>query len=90
MAKTIYVGNLPYTAMQEEVESLFQQFGNVQSFKWVTDRETGRFRGFAFVEMSEDEAGAAIEALNGNDFGGRPMRVNEAREQGPRPAGRSW
>lgn len=83
--KTIYVGNLPYSTNENEVQELFGQYGAVQSVKLITDRETGRLRGFGFIEMGADEADAAIEALNGNEFGGRTLRVNEARERGSRP-----
>jgi len=82
MMKTIYVGNLPFTASEEQIRELFGQHGTVHSVKLITDRETGRFRGFGFVEMSRDQAGEAIEALNGADFGGRTLRVNEARDRG--------
>ncbi len=85
MVKTIYVGNLPYTSTEDDIRELFEQHGAVQSVKLITDRETGRPRGFGFVEMSDDgEAGSAIEALDGSDFGGRSLRVNVARERGDR------
>ena len=76
----IYVGNLPYSATRADLEDLFGQYGTVTDTFVVTDRETGRSRGFAFVEMADDgEAQKAIEALNGNDMDGRSLRVNEAR-----------
>ena len=76
----IYVGNLPFSSTESEVEELFKQFGQVDSVALINDRETGRPRGFGFVEMaSSDEAKAAIQELDGQDFGGRPLRVNEAR-----------
>jgi RNA recognition motif-containing protein len=84
MAKTIYVGNVPFSVSETEIRELFAQHGTVHSVKLITDRETGRPRGFGFVEMDQDEAKAAIEALNGVDFGGRALRVNEARERGDR------
>jgi RNA recognition motif-containing protein len=91
MKKTIYVANLPFTASEAEVQSLFQKHGTVHSVKLITDRETGRFRGFGFVEMDDQTASQAIEALNGADFGGRNLQVNEARERKPRPNTRkSW
>lgn len=91
MKKTIYVANLPFTASEAEVQSLFQQHGAVHSVKLITDRETGRFRGFGFVEMDDQTANQAIEALNGTDFGGRNLQVNEARERKPRTNTRkSW
>ena len=76
----IYVGNLPYTTTDEELNGLFAEFGGVQSAKVIMDRMTGRSKGFGFVEM-DDNGGAqsAIEALNGKDMGGRPLTVNEAR-----------
>jgi RNA recognition motif-containing protein len=79
--KTIYVGNLPFTASEDQVRQLFEQFGKVQSVKLITDRDTGRPRGFGFVEMDDGEADAAIAGLNGQEFGGRTLRINEARER---------
>lgn len=81
MVKTIYVGNLPFSASEDDIRELFAQHGEVHSVKLITDRETGRPRGFGFVEMDEETAGAAIEALNETEFGGRTLRVNEARER---------
>ena len=88
MATSIYVGNLPWSATQEGVESLFSPYGEVLSVKLVSDRETGRARGFGFVEMNEDDARNAISALNGVEFEGRALRVNQAEEK--RPAPRRW
>lgn len=82
---TIYVGNLPFTATEADVRKLFEQHGAVQSVKLVNDRETGRPRGFGFVDMSPSEAQTAIQHTNGLDMGGRPLRVNEAREREARP-----
>jgi len=82
---TIYVGNLPFSATESDVRSLFEQHGAVQSVKLINDRETGRPRGFGFVEMAPAEAQAAIHSMNGFDMGGRPLRVNEAREREARP-----
>ena len=79
MVKKIYVGNLPFRAYEEEIRELFAQYGEVHSVNLITDRETGRARGFGFVEMDSDGALAAIEGLNGTEFGGRTIRVNEAR-----------
>lgn len=85
MVVNIYVGNLPYSTTDEDLADLFSQFGAVDKSTIINDRETGRSRGFGFVEMSDDDAGKrAIEELNGQDFGGRPLTVNEAR---PRPQG---
>ena len=88
MSKKIYVGNLPWSATDEDVAELFSQHGDVISSRVITDRETGRSRGFGFVEMEESAANTAIEALNGVDMGGRPLRVNEAHERKPRS--NSW
>ena len=77
--KKIYVGNLPYSATDQEIRDKFGEFGTVESVSLITDRETGRPRGFGFVEMDDEGAGAAISALDGQDMGGRSLRVNEAR-----------
>ena len=89
---TIYVGNLPFTATEDEVRSLFERYGKVDSVKLINDRETGRPRGFAFVDMAAGEAQNAIQQTNGFQMGGRPLRVNEAQERAPRskPARRWW
>ena len=79
MVQRIYVGNLPFSARENDVESLFAQYGEVLSVAVPTDRETGRVRGFAFVEMSNEDAAKAIAALNGTEFGGRALNINEAR-----------
>lgn len=84
--KRIYVGNLPYSATDDQVRDLFSEFGSVESVHLVTDRDTGRPRGFGFVEMS-DGADEAIQSLNQREMGGRSLNVNEARprrDQGPR------
>ena len=83
--KKIYVGNLPFSATESDVKGLFEEYGSVTSINLITDRDTGRFRGFGFVEMDEAEADSAIKGLNDQDFGGRPLRVNEARDRQPRP-----
>jgi len=76
----IYVGNLPYSTTDADLEAMFQEFGSVESAKVIFDRETQRSKGFGFVEMaSSDDGNKAIEALNGNEVGGRQLRVNEAR-----------
>lgn len=81
----IYVGNLSFRCTEEDLHALFAEFGEVDSAKVVTDRETGRSRGFGFVEMSDDDAGkAAIEALDGQEHQGRNLTVNEARPREPR------
>jgi RNA recognition motif-containing protein len=85
MAK-IYVGNLPFTATEDQVRALFSAHGTVESVALPMDRETGRPRGFGFVEMSNADAAKAIQAVNGQDMGGRPLRVNEAQDK-PRTGG---
>lgn len=88
MGNKIYVGNLPFSATSESLNEMFSQFGTVDSAKIVMDRETGRSKGFGFVEMSSgDEAAAAISKLNGTDMGGRSLVVNEARPMEPRSGG---
>ncbi|EGB14322.1 RNP-1 like RNA-binding protein [Pseudodesulfovibrio mercurii] len=86
MSKNIYVGNLPWSATEDEVRAAFEAHGQVSSVKLIEDRETGRPRGFGFVEMADDAAALdAIEALDGKDFGGRNLKVNEAKPREPRP-----
>jgi cold-inducible RNA-binding protein len=86
--KNIFVGNLPYGATEEGLRDLFGPFGEVQQVRIMTDRDTGRSRGFAFVEMAQDDdAEKAIAALNGKDFGGRPLTINEARPRPERSSG---
>ena len=75
----IYVGNLPFTATEAEVRELFEEYGPVTSVSLISDRETGRPRGFGFVEMSDEDGAAAVSALDGQTFGGRTLRINEAR-----------
>ncbi|MEX0653455.1 MAG: RNA-binding protein [Phycisphaeraceae bacterium] len=84
----IYVGNLPYSTDEQELEQLFSQFGQVDRANVITDRETGRSRGFGFVEMADETEGhQAIEALHGQSYNGRALTVNEARPRAARPAG---
>jgi RNA recognition motif-containing protein len=89
----IYVGNLPFSADESQVRQLFEQHGTVESVALINDRETGRPRGFGFVEMPRADAQRAIQSLNGKEMGGRPLRVNEAQERqggggrGPRSGG---
>ena len=85
MAK-IYVGNLPFTATEDQVRALFAAHGTVESVSLPNDRETGRPRGFGFVEMNSSDAARAIQAVNGQDLGGRTLRVNEAQDK-PRGGG---
>jgi cold-inducible RNA-binding protein len=78
--KNIFVGNLDFGATESSIRSLFEPYGNVERVNLITDRDTGRSRGFAFVEMTDaEEANRAIEALNGTDMGGRALNINEAR-----------
>ncbi len=84
MTKSLYVGNLPWSATEDEVRTLFANHGNVRSVKLISDRETGRARGFGFVEIDEGDAAGAVEALDGTSFGGRTLRVNEAQPKAPR------
>ena len=86
----IYVGNLPYSTDRDELRGIFEQYGEVSSARVVTDRETGRSRGYGFVEMpNAEQAKAAIEALNGSEIGGRKAVINEARPREERPPRRS-
>jgi RNA recognition motif-containing protein len=85
LTKSIYVGNLPFSANDSEVRDAFAAYGNVINVSLPTDRETGRPRGFGFVEMDDADADKAISALDGTDFGGRSLRVNEARSRDDRP-----
>jgi cold-inducible RNA-binding protein len=79
MSKRLYVGNLSFQTTEEDLNGLFSQFGAVESVTIITDRDTGRSKGFAFVVMEEADATKAIEQLNGSQFGGRNLTVNEAR-----------
>ena len=81
MHKTIYVGNLPFTSTEDEIRHLFEIHGAVRSIKLITDRDTGRPRGFGFVEMDADSAESAIVALQGSELQGRALRINEARQR---------
>ena len=88
MGKKLYIGNLPFSATEQSLTDLFSQAGTVSSVKIITDRDTGRSKGFAFIEMSTDaEAAKAISSYNGTDNGGRPMTVNEAKPMAPREGG---
>ena len=88
MGKKLYVGNLSYSVNNSELEELFSSFGTVESAEVISDRATGRSKGFGFVEMStEQEAQEAINALNGKDSNGRPLTVNEAKPREERSRG---
>ncbi|MFO7608213.1 MAG: RNA-binding protein [Candidatus Krumholzibacteriia bacterium] len=84
--KKLYVGNLPFTATEDEIAQLFGQHGNVHSVALINDRETGRPRGFGFVEVDDDALQAMISSLDGTEMGGRTLRVNEAQDR-PRTGG---
>ncbi len=77
----LYVGNLPFSATEETVRALFTPHGTVESISLITDRDTGQARGFGFVEMSNADASRAMQALNGQDFGGRALKINEAQDK---------
>jgi len=83
--KTLYVGNLPWQTAEDDLNEFFSQFGAVHSAKIITDRDTGRSRGFGFVDMDDADAETAISQGNGQNMGGRPLRVNEAQPRAPRP-----
>jgi RNA recognition motif-containing protein len=84
----LYVGNLPFTATEDAVRNLFAPHGTVEKLALITDRDTGRPRGFGFVEMSAADASRAVQALNGKDFDGRALKINEAQDR-PRSGGGS-
>ncbi|GIW78845.1 MAG: RNA-binding protein [Gemmatales bacterium] len=88
MGNKLYVGNLPFSVSDSELQTLFEQHGSVQSAQVIIDRATGRSKGFGFVEMgSNEEAQGAIDSLNGQDFNGRPLTVNVARPKENRNGG---
>ena len=82
----LYVGNLPFSATEDAVRTLFSSHGTVEKVSLINDRETGRPRGFGFVEMSDADASRAMQALNGQDMDGRPLKINEAQDK-PRGGG---
>jgi RNA recognition motif-containing protein len=84
----LYVGNLPFTATEDSVRNLFAPHGTVEKLSLISDRDTGRPRGFGFIEMSAADASRAMQALNGQDFDGRALRINEAQDR-PRSGGSS-
>ena len=91
----LYVGNLPFTATEDAVRALFSKHGTVEKVSLISDRDTGRPRGFGFVEMPNADASRAMQALNGTEFEGRALKVNEAQERdrsggGPRGGGRRF
>lgn len=84
MARTLYVGNLPWATRAEDLTEAFSAYGEVLSSRIITDRQTGRSRGFGFVEVRDEDAETMIRALNGTEFGGRIITVNEARARNER------
>ena len=86
MGNKLYVGNLPYNATEDDLRTLFSPYGAVASVAIITDRDTGQPRGFGFVEMSNADASRAMQALNGTDFNGRTLKINEAQDR-PRTGG---
>lgn len=88
MGKKLYIGNLSFQATEQDLSDSFAQYGTVESVRIITDRETGRSKGFAFVEMSTDEEAAdVIDKMNGQALGGRPLKISEARPQESRGGG---
>ncbi len=85
--KTIYAGNLPFSVSEDDIRAMFEAYGTVVSVKMITDRDTGRFRGFGFIEMEDDDAASAIKGLDGTEHGDRTLRINEAKERTPRGEG---
>lgn len=90
MAKRIYVGNIPFTTKEEDLRTLFVDYGDVLSASVISDRETGRSRGFAFVEMEDEDATRAIEGLNNKEYNGRTLKINEARDRDSKERSRSF
>jgi len=82
----LYVGNLPFSATEDSVRNLFSAHGSVEKVSLINDRDTGRPRGFGFIEMSNADASRAMQELNGKDFDGRPLKINEAQDK-PRTGG---
>jgi RNA recognition motif-containing protein len=86
----IYVGNLPFSITEEKMREIFEAFGEIESIKLITDRETGRPRGFGFVEMDNSAADEAIKTLNNTEIDGRTIKVNQSEPKKPRSSGRRW
>ncbi|MCB9420549.1 MAG: RNA-binding protein [Ardenticatenaceae bacterium] len=87
MSKKLFVGNLSFNTTEDEVRELFSEHGTIESLAWITDRDTGRFRGFCFIEMDDGGATEAISSLDGQEFQGRSLRVNEAQPRENRGGG---
>ena len=85
--KKIYVGNLPYSVNEDELKEIFSQFGTIEDFVMINDRETGRFKGFGFIEFDSQAAAEAALSMDGKDHGGRPLKVNMAKERTERGGG---
>ena len=86
----LYIGNLAFNTKEQEVREMLEQYGELESFDWITDRYTGKARGFCFAEMNNSDADTLIKAMNGKDFGGRVIKINEARAKSSRKKRRSW
>ncbi len=86
----LYIGNLAFNTKEQEVRQMLEQYGELESFDWITDRYTGKARGFCFAEMNNSDADTLIKAMNGKDFGGRLIKINEARAKSSRKKRRSW
>ena len=86
----IFVGNLPFSVTEDDLRTVFEEHGTVDSIRIITDRETGRSRGFGFVEMENAGADSAIKSLNGMEMDGRKIKVNQSEERKPRGPKRSW
>lgn len=86
----LYIGNLAFNTTEKEVRAMLEEFGELESFDWITDRYTGKPRGFCFAEMNNSDADSAIKALNGKEFGGRALKINEARSKKSGRRRRSW
>jgi RNA recognition motif-containing protein len=87
MGKKLYVGNLPFSTNDQTLQNMFSEFGSIESARVITDRESGRSKGFGFVELGDADAATAIEKLNGTEIDGRKIIVNEARPMAPREGG---
>jgi cold-inducible RNA-binding protein len=87
LTKKLYVGNLPYQTTEQEIRDLIEEYGTIDSLAMINDRDTGRFRGFCFIEMEDSAANAVVNALNGKDVDGRALKVNEARPREQRGGG---
>ena len=84
MTKKLYVGNLPFSSTEDDIRELFEQFGEVHSVRIITDRDSGRSKGFGFVEIDGDQVANAIATLNGTEYDGRTLKIDEAQERAPR------